>query len=289
MTAMSATDRTDTAAFDLTWLDLREAADRRARNQGLVAKLASLFAGAGDRTDGLAIVDLGAGHGASARALAPYLAGPQRWILVDRDEGLLAAASERLVDVTDAAGHRIAVGTERFDLARGALDEAIEGADLVTLSAFLDLASRGFAERLAEAAAAAGALVLATLSVDGRLAIEPSDPIDTAIFDAFNAHMTRDKGFGPALGPRAPDIAAHVFRANGFRVELGRSDWVLGPEDAGLATALVDGWATAAAETDLVDPAALARWRERRAAEAAAGRLRIVVGHLDMLAVPLTR
>lgn len=286
MTSMSATD---SATFDLTWLDLREPADRRARNQGLVTKLADLLAAAEHGADGLAIVDLGAGHGASARALAPHLAGPQRWILVDRDEALLAAASERLADVADAAGRPIAVGAEVFDLAHGALDEAIEGADLVTLSAFLDLASRGFAERLAEAAAATPALVLATLSVDGRLAIEPSDPVDTAIFDAFNAHMTRDKGFGPALGPRAPDIASHVFRANGFRVELGRSDWVLGPEDAGLAAALVDGWATAAAETDLVDPTALARWRERRAAEAAAGRLRIVVGHLDMLAVPTIR
>lgn len=278
------------AEFDLAWLDLRRAADARGRNRALEARLAAAL----DGRDAVTVVEIGAGAGAGMAALAPLIPARQHWHLVDRDARLLAVARERAASLRDAGGRPIEVSTRVSDLGAPSLRDAglaeiVDGADLITTAAFLDLASRIFVERLAAAAATAGAVVHAALSVDGRIAIEPTDPGDTAILDAFNRHMLRDKGLGPALGPRAADVAAHALRAHGYHVELGRSDWVLDADDAGLATTLVDGWATAAAEilteqgTSVAD---LGRWQRRRGAEAARGALRIIVGHLDLVAIP---
>ncbi|MCW1839820.1 class I SAM-dependent methyltransferase [Prosthecomicrobium hirschii] len=268
--------------FETDWLDLREPADRRARNGVIAARLAGRF----KEADGLVVVDLGCGTGSTARAIAGLLPGPQRWRLVDHDEGHLARARAALSGLTDRDGRAIALETCRADLSAGVPAELLDGCGLIATSAFFDLVSRGFLERLAATAAARGLPLYAALTVDGRLACEPPDPLDRAVFDAFNAHMGRDKGFGPACGPRAPDTALHVLRQRGFRVEAGRSDWTIGADEPEFATRLLDGWTAAAAETGLVDPAELARWSRRRHAEIAAGTARFEVGHLDILALP---
>ena len=78
----------------------------------------------------------------------------------------------------------------------------------------------------------------------------------------------------------------------GFALEFGASDWVLGPEDAALNAALIEGFAAAAweqAETGSDAPAlmlAIGSWRETRLAQNAAGRLRLRVGHQDALLLP---
>src|SRR3954464_14960294 len=69
------------------WLSLRERADAAARSAELADRLARhLPAGP------LVIHDLGGGSGAMARWLAPRLAGPQHWVVHDRDPDLLALA-----------------------------------------------------------------------------------------------------------------------------------------------------------------------------------------------------
>ncbi|MEJ1159080.1 class I SAM-dependent methyltransferase [Prosthecomicrobium sp. N25] len=268
--------------FETDWLSLREPADHRARNRILTGRLSSRFQ---DRP-GIRVVDLGCGTGSTVRALSGLLPGPQSWRLVDHDEAHLARAAAMLADTRDRDGRSVAVETVRADLSSGVDPTLLDGVDLVTLSAFFDLVSRGFLERFAAAAAERGTTVYAALTVDGRLQCEPADPLDTAVFDAFNTHMTRDKGFGPALGPKAPETAIHVFRNRGFRVEAGRSDWEIGPDEPALAARLLDGWATAAGETGLVPAADLARWTRRRQGEIAAGAARLTVGHVDVLAMP---
>lgn len=268
--------------FAQDWLALREAADHRARNRILTGRLAGRF----QDSPGITIVDLGCGTGSTARAIAGLLPGPQRWRLVDYDAAHLARAAELLGPVTDRDGRSIAVETCEADLSRDVPATVLDGADLIATSAFFDLVTRGFLDRLASVAAERGLAVYAALTVDGRLAAEPSDPADRAVFDAFNAHMLGDKGFGPALGPKAADNAVHLLRQRGFRVEVGRSDWEIGADEASLAARLLDGWAGAAGETGLVDAAELARWTKRRRAEIAAGTARFAVGHLDVLALP---
>ena len=91
-------------SFPAAWLDLREPADRVARDPALLASAAAHLG------NGWA-VDLGCGTGATARAFGPGA----RWRLVDRDEGLLAEARARLPDARvhalDLGGDLVGVTT----------------------------------------------------------------------------------------------------------------------------------------------------------------------------------
>ena len=71
------------------WLALREPADAAARAGALVGHLRRHLL----PTGGQVIHDLGGGTGAMGRWLAPLLAGPQHWIVHDRDEDLLELAT----------------------------------------------------------------------------------------------------------------------------------------------------------------------------------------------------
>jgi hypothetical protein len=245
--------------FDAGWLDLREPADRAARDPGLLAAAAAYLA-AGEPPLAL---DLGCGSGAMPRALhAPSL----RWRLVDRDPALLRLAAGRCP------------GAETFAADLADLDRLpLDGVRLVTASALVDLASAAWLDGLAVRLADAGAGLYATLAYDGRMAFEPPHPRDRAVRAAFNAHQRRDKGLGPALGPAAWHTLARAFATRGFAVDLAPSDWRLGATDAALTAALV-GWIAAAAEEMGVDAGG---WAQAR--RAASG---CIVGHIDVLALP---
>lgn len=250
--------------FSPAWLDLREPADLRARDAGLCAR-----AGA---AAGLApvVVDLGAGTGASLRALAPHLAAGARWRLVDADAGLLALAQRRHDAVTPFV----------MDL-RDIAALPLEGAALVTASALLDLMPEDWVAALAAHLAARGLPFLAMLSYDGVMQWDPALPGDAAVTAAFNRHQTGDKGLGPALGPASGARTAAIFRAAGYGVAVADSPWRLGPDQAALQRDLVAGIAQAATETGLEGAAA---WGAARAAMA--DRAACVIGHTDLLALP---
>jgi hypothetical protein len=273
--------------FSAAWLDLREAADHRARNAALAHALAQSLGAGGT----VAVADLGCGTGSNLRATAPLLGPAQRWTLVDADRTLLDAAVPRLERWADAAsregerlilvkgGRRIAVAFRRADLARD-LDQVLgEGVDLVAASALFDLVSPEFIEGLVETLARSAAALLAVLTYDGRLRFAPPATDDGAVCDAFHAHQRHDKGFGPAAGPDAARLLAASLRAAGYAVSEGDSAWRLAAGDAALTGELVAGCAAAAAETGLLDAARLARWRAHR-------RTGALVGHTDVLALP---
>lgn len=284
--------------FDPAWLALREPVDHRSR----AAAAVSLLATAWRRRGWSRVVDLGSGTGSNLRYLAPRLPGPQRWTLVDRDADLLGRASapelvERLTCRTvDLAGSGLAAIAD-------------SEAQVVTGSALLDLVSRTWLERLVDECVKAGCAAHFALTYDGSAQWHAAtddpraddDPDDGRVRRAVNAHQRRDKGFGPALGPMAGLTAETAFRAAGWRVWSMRSPWQLGPQDAPLARALVDGWEAAAvdlAEGDETgrnpsgsdptgwDPAAIRNWAGRRRATIDSGRFGLTVGHLDLLALP---
>ncbi len=246
-------------SFDPDWLDLREPADRLARDPGLLAAAAAFLG------DGLA-VDLGCGTGATLRAFP----SGARWRLVDRDPRLLAlvAARARAAEICAA------------DLAD--LDALpLDGARLVTASALFDLCSGAWIAAFADRLAVRRLGLYAALSYDGHMAWSPSRPDDAAVTAAFNGHQRRDKGFGLALGPDAAAALVAAFAAHGYTVRRAPSPWRLGPAAAALQTALVDGIAASAQETGL---GAAAAWDQaRRAASASTD---CVVGHADVLALP---
>lgn len=240
-------------SFSAAWLDLRDPADRAARDPGLLAAAAEWLG------EGLA-VDLGSGTGATVRAMP----GGPRWRLIDLDAALLAEARARFPDVAT-------VGVDLSDVASLPLADA----RMATCSALLDLGSAAWLEALAARLAGLGLGLYAALSYDGRMAWDPGLPGDAAVTAAFNADQRRDKGLGPALGPDAALVAARLFAAHGYDVRLAPSPWRLGAGQAALQAELVSGIATAAG--------AEAWGRARRAACAATV---CEVGHWDLLALP---
>lgn len=267
-------------SFSAAWLRRREAFDAAARDAAaahldLAARLGALRPAPGEPWR---VIDLGCGTGANLRWLAPRLPGAQQWLLVDHDAGLLAHAH-------GPAGADLAIVRRRLDLARDLEALPWAAAHLVTGSALLDLVGAAWLQRLVAAAVAAGPALLFALSVDGRHRWSPADPDDAAVGAWFAAHQRRDKGFGPALGPRAGPVLARALRAAGYRVHGARSDWQLaGPQAAPLQRALIDGIAAAACEQAPAAAATVRAWQARRRAWVGRGSLR--VGHVDLLALP---
>lgn len=267
-------------AYSPDWLDLRAGADGAARAEALAARLAARLAGP------CRIVDLGAGSGANARCLAPRLAGPQYWQLVDHDAALLERARAQCRALVDGAGRPVAVATSTQDLATTANIDFGQ-TDLVTASALLDLVSERWLGELVERVRQAGCVALLVLSYDGRIEWHPRDSADPALRTAFNEHQRAQCHFGePALGSVAAARAIDAFTRAGYEVESAPSDWVLGEDHAQLLHALVDGWVAAASEQEPASAARFARWGALRREQIAAGGLRATVGHRDLLALP---
>ncbi|GAA1755303.1 class I SAM-dependent methyltransferase [Streptomonospora arabica] len=269
--------------FTPDWLGLRENADAAARSTGLLGPLrAALPVPTGDSA--LVVADLGCGTGSMGRWLAPLLAGPQHWVLYDRDPELLARAREGL-PARSADGRPVTAETRPVDLTR--LEDAeLSGAGLVTASALLDLLTAEECARLARACTAADRPALLTLSVDGRVELDPAHPLDRPIADAFNAHQRRSVAGRRLLGPDAPAAAAAAFGGLGAHVRERPSPWRLGADDAALAAEWLRGRVAAAVEQRPDLASAAAGYLDERLGQCASGRLRALVGHRDLLALP---
>ncbi|MBX6329124.1 MAG: class I SAM-dependent methyltransferase [Pseudolabrys sp.] len=265
------------SGFTPDWLALREPFDARARNARVLDAVVGLL----ENRPVLEIVDLACGTGSTLRALGPHLSRHQHWRLIDSDRALLASAAAG--PVPDGATMTVTP----LDLNRDLETAFAADADLVTASALLDLVSATWLDRLAAKIAARAVPFYAALTYDGRVEFAPPDPFDQAVIEAFNAHQRTDKGFGPALGPAAARTAIERFRALGFRVVHGASDWRIGPHDRPMQEALLSGWATAAGATGRLSPSRLAAWRLGRHDALAAGLSSIMVGHVDFLACPI--
>ncbi len=260
--------------FAHDWLALREPYDRAARSRALADRFAKAL-GPAPR-----VIDLGCGTGANLRYLAPQLAQEQRWLCLDRDRDLLARA-EAAHARWRSAGWQGEVRFAALDLATGLDTLVLDGAG-ITASSLLDLTSAAWLDQLAERCGRAPVLV--ALSFDGRLSWQPALFEDDLVRDRFLAHQRTDKGFGPALGPDAAHHLAARLEAVGQRVATEASDWRLGPADRALLEATLDGVIAAAAEVQ--DDQRLAGWAQQRRRQLAQGELGLIVGHLDLLALP---
>lgn len=285
-----------TNGFDPRWLTLREAVDHAVRPSHLVPRFAS-------SPEMLQVVDLACGTGSNLRYLSPLLPAPQRWLLLDYDEGLLAEAGRRCSAWIAGQGwaDTVSVDTRRCDLSAGlpaaVLDSTTNpGHDqereplMVTASALADLVSRewleGFAHQLASGDRVA-AVLLATV-YNGDVSFCPADPDDEAVIAAFHRNMHRDKGFGPALGADAARSVSEIFARNWTVVEAD-STWILdescrrrmGAADFDRLLEFQLGFFVDAAMTEGFDAS---DWGERRRLQRTGGQLTIRVGHTDVLA-----
>ena len=246
------------------WLDLREPADAAARSAELAELLARhLPAGR------LVIHDLGGGSGAMGRWLAPRLPGPQHWVVHDRDADLLELA----VADPPAASHRRGAAS---DITRLSPDD-LAGATLVVASALLDMLTADELARML--GACAGLPMLLALTVVGRVALTPAEPLDAHIVAAFNAHQRRDGRLGPdavaaavdELARRGPRPAEPLAPRRGARRPAGRVARRVGRRR------LRAGARAGRRGRRLPD---------RRLAQAAAGELAVTVDHADLLVLP---
>jgi SAM-dependent methyltransferase len=263
------------------WLALREPADAAARSAGLVDELRTCLSGAGV----LQVHDLGCGAGSMARWLAPGLRGPQQWVLYDRDAELLPLAVAEAPAVA-SDGSPVTVRTVQCDITR--LEPAtLAGASLVTASALLDMMTAEELRRLVEVCAEPRCPVLITLSVTGRVELEPTDPSDQLFAEAFNEHQRRPSPLGRRLGPDAFEAAVDLFPDCGFEVLVRPSPWRLGPSEPALTEAWLDGWVDPACEQRPELEELRPAYVSRRRAELVEGRLSVTVHHRDLLARPV--
>ena len=270
----------ETIRVSSEWLALREPADAAARAPDLAEELRLHLPTSGR----LVIHDLGCGTGAMGRWLAPRLPGPQHWILHDRDADLLAVAAEELPgEAADATA--VTVETRQSDITR--LDPGdIAGATVITASAILDLLTAKELAGLVTVCAGAGCPVLLTLSVVGRVDLNPADPLDAGVAAAFDAHQRRTTERGRLLGPDAVAVAIAEFGRLGAEVLVRPSPWRLGAFEADLAAQWFTGWVAAACEQEVELAAATNAYARRRLSAATAGQLAVTVEHADLLILP---
>jgi SAM-dependent methyltransferase len=266
-------------SFSPEWLALREPADADARAVDLLDPVRERLAG----VDEPVIRDLGCGTGSMARWLAPLLDGPQHWVLYDQDRVLLDHATASIATASLAAP--VTASAVQADVTALTSDD-LAGADLITTSALLDLLTADEVDRLAAACVEAGCPALLTLSVIGRVDLDPVEDLDADLAAAFDAHQRRSVDGRRLLGPDAVEAAAGAFGKLGVPVRVSPSPWRLGPKQGALAAEWLRGWIGAACEQEpaLVGPAK--GYLERRLAAAAAGELGVLVHHSDLLADP---
>lgn len=90
------------SGFSLDWLDLREAADQRARDKNLLVDAMRFLDAVRENSEAAdesrIVMDLGTGSGSTLRAFSSVMeaqANLHTWRLIDNDAKLLAAAKRR--------------------------------------------------------------------------------------------------------------------------------------------------------------------------------------------------
>ncbi len=277
------------------WLALRERADAAARSTMLLDVLASRSdVVRSGRSAGPALVvhDLGSGTGSMRRWMVPRLPKPQRWVEHDRDRELAAGAADGPPDgsavgsdgeAEAAAEALVKVVHCGCDVADLSVDH-LGPVDLVTASALLDVVTAEAVDRMVTVAAELRVPLLLTLTVVGRVRLDPADPLDDHVTRMFNDHQRRCTSAGQLLGPDAVTYVAARLADHQAVVRTAPSPWRLERSSHRLAAAWFRGWLDAAVEQDpdLMEPAA--GYRTRRLAQIGSGTLGITVEHTDLLA-----
>ena len=124
------------------------------------------------------------------------------------------------------------------------------------------------------------------MSVTGSVGFFPADSLDSVFGAAFDAHQRREVDGRRLLGPDAGATAASAYAERGVPTEISPTPWRLGPDDSELIEEWLRGWLAAACEQQPDLAAHAADYLRRRLDACAAGDLRVVVGHVDVLALP---
>jgi len=273
------------SGFSPDWLALREPADIAARNIDVVAAMAQHFSARKTIT----VCDLGAGTGASLRAVADRLPPVQSWVLVDHDARNLEAAVAALAAWADESarwneGITLRRGRKMIDVRVRVQDFAHDlvcwspDTDLVTASALFDLASADWITSFVSALRKNRIALLSMLTANDDIGATPPHAADSQIIAAFHRHQTSDKGFGPSAGAKAARILEETLARAGYRLTAGDSPWLLSP--SALRDAVVGGMAAAVSQTGDVAQKDIDQWLKHQREEAQ----NLRIGHRDVFA-----
>ena len=288
--------------FASSWLDLREAADARARDVNLVTSLSTAL----NQSKEIRLIDLGAGTGSLCRYLAPTLRANQTWHLLDYSSSLLEEAEARFMTwaaqneltVKSKAGiwcasngvteYRIA--TEVWDFANGLGSFPTSlSPDVITASAFLDLVSLSWIEQLVAFCKKLRTSFYGSLTYNGTMEWNPGNPSDSELLRFLNDDQQRDKGMGIALGANSSQAISKSFASSGFLVKTGPSPWCLTPTDSQLQKALLLQCVKLLEQKSNWPRCKIREWSNFRLAAIVAGQSQLKVGHQDIWAVPADR
>ena len=131
-----------------------------------------------------------------------------------------------------------------------------------------------------------GCPMLLALTVVGRVALNPADPLDARMAAAFNAHQRRTTTAGACSARTPSPPPSRQLRGAGAEVLVRPSPWRLDAAHADLTAEWFDGWVAAACEQEPALAAEAGAYRDRRLAQAAAGELAVTVDHADLLVLP---
>jgi hypothetical protein len=260
------------------WLVLRATVDDRSRSDELARTAAGLL------PPGPQVVhDLGSGSGAMMRWLAPRLPGPQRWVLHDADASIL---DHRDPDpVADSCGLPV-VAQPSVEPLSELNATALASATMIVASALLDVVTFAEARSIVDACEVLRVPALFSLTVTGRVELEPRLDMDERFGLAFNQHQRREYEGRRLLGPDASGVIANLFLDAGWCVDTASTPWTLTADDADLTAEWLEGWLAAAVEEQPRLGLDASDYRARRLRQLAGGDLRVTVDHEDVLAWP---
>lgn len=250
-------------SFQADWLNLRRPYDETARS----ARLARQFLDALPANSIVADVAAGSGH----NALYLDSLGPRKlcWRLFDADAELLNVAQRYGFSNIATADLR-------------GLPDIFADVQAVTVSAFFDLVSKEWLTAFIDHIPPMP--MLFALTVNGVWDWSPGHSVDADIMAAFGADQRKEKDFGPALGPDAATALPQVLTAAGYVVSNDSSYWNLGSGDGAILASLVNSISEVVFPA--VDAATVAKWRNARLVSISQAELQLVVGHVDVLAIP---
>lgn len=263
------------SGFSSHWLALREPLDLAARSKSVEDQFLKLLP-----AENIRILDLASGAGSTVSALARRFTTPVEWHLTDYDRDLLKVAVARRYGTGN-----FTLSIQQVDLAADLETLDFQDVSAVTTSAFLDLVSESFLQRLVKKVVQSGKPFLGALSYDGRAEFEPAHMLDTELRNGLNRHQKTDKGFGLSLGPDAAQRAIELFAQAGYQVLSDTSDWEI---DAGKRDFLIEflgGWQRVGKELGL-EMSKLEDWWQDRSSLISDGSLGMNVGHIDFVAFP---
>ncbi|WP_299475678.1 class I SAM-dependent methyltransferase [uncultured Roseibium sp.] len=266
------------SGFSSKWLALREPLDLAARNQDVETAFLKQLPASSPR-----LLDLASGAGSTVAALKDQLPADTTWTLTDHDSDLIAVAHERWQQQLQGE-----LSLRQVDLAAKFEDLPFPDVDAITTSAFLDLVSDDFLVRLVDCVVRVQKPFLASLTYDGRITFAPPASLDQTMLDALNSDQRLDKGFGPALGPLAAERAIELFKARGYEVVKGTSDWVVGPADEAFLDEFLSGWSGVGLKNG-TSHEVLEEWRSQHLTQMRSGDIRVTIGHIDFAAFPKSK